>query len=72
MTIPLARCEVRAMAAYAATGDMHQAADTLGLSFFTVRNQLHVARAKLDVTSSIDAFRALGWLRVPRTTEVLP
>ena len=62
---PLARCEMRAMAAYAASGDLHRAADNLGLSFYTVRNQLYVARGKLGVTSSIDAFRALGWLVIP-------
>lgn len=66
---PLAPSELRALAAYAATGDMHLAADKLGLSFYTVRNHLYVARGKLGVTSSIDAFRALDWLIVP--AEVL-
>ena len=61
-----------ALAAYAETGDYDAAARRLGINVQTYKNTLHIVYRKLDVTSAIGAFRALGWLvpRVKAETEV--
>ena len=58
----LTPAERRTLAAYAESGDYQAVADLLGLSLFTIRNQLSTAYRALGVTSAIDAFRVLGWL----------
>ena len=40
-------------------------AESLGISRSTMYRHLHNAEAKYGVSSVIDLFRALGWLRVP-------
>jgi len=56
----------RALLAYARTGDRRSAAASLGLSLGVFNNALSKAFEQLGVTTAIDAFRAIGWLRVPR------
>ena len=40
-------------------------ADRLGVSVQTVKNHMTVVLEKLDVESRVEAFRAVGWLKVP-------
>jgi DNA-binding CsgD family transcriptional regulator len=62
---PLSPRQLAVLAAFARTGDQRQTAVALGISRHTARHLLQEAYAKLGVCSCIDAFRAMGWLRVP-------
>ena len=61
----LAPREVVVLSVYAQTGDYREVAVAMGISRTTVGHLLGLAYRKLGVSSAIDAFRALGWLRVP-------
>ena len=56
----------RALLAYARDGDRRAAARSLGVSLGVFNNALSKAFEQLDVVTAIDAFRAVGWLQVPR------
>lgn len=62
--------EMRALRAYALTGDQQAAALMVGLSVATVRNQLARAYCKLGADGAISAFRVLGWLQAPPLSGV--
>jgi len=63
--LPLSERELAVLAAYARTGDVRAAAAALGVPYTTARNRLGWLYAKLGTYGAINAFRALGWLRVP-------
>lgn len=63
--VTLSPGQLAALAAYARVGDQRQAADSLGVTLRTFKERLTNAYCVLGVQSNIDAFRALGWLRVP-------
>lgn len=67
--VQLTRQQARCLAAVAVTGDRLSAAELLGLSASTLAIHLGLAYERLEVRSSIAAFRVLGWLEVP--TELL-
>jgi hypothetical protein len=56
----------RALMAYAREGDRRAAARSLGVSLGVFNNALSKAFEQLDVVTAIDAFKAVGWLQVPR------
>jgi hypothetical protein len=56
----------RALVAYARTGDRRAAARSIGVSLGVFNNALSKAFEQLNVVTAIDAFRAVGWLQVPR------
>jgi len=58
--------ELRILRAYAEYGNQQLAADMLGIKLQTVKNAMGEVYSKLDVTNSIGAFKAMGWLQVPR------
>lgn len=62
---PLSAPELTALRAYARTGSTKEAAAEIGVPRSTLSNRLGWAYAKLGVFGAINAFRALGWLRVP-------
>ena len=54
-----------------ATGAKQEAvAHELGITVQTVKNHLTSAYRRLGVTSAIEAFGTLGWLRVPVVDEI--
>lgn len=57
--------QLECLTAYARHGDRRQAAASIGISFKTMNIHLEKAYAFLGVQTSIDAFRAVGWLKVP-------
>jgi DNA-binding CsgD family transcriptional regulator len=57
--------EYRTLSAYAALGDQESAAQSLHISPQTVKNELTSAYKKLGARSNIEAFRVMGWLRLP-------
>ena len=61
---PLSPRQRQALATYAMTGDGRHSADLMGISYQTFKNHMRDARNRLGVTSTVDAFRALGWLVV--------
>jgi DNA-binding CsgD family transcriptional regulator len=65
VTPALSPRELEALTAYARTGHQQQAAHLLGISIETLKNYLTRAYAKLDADGALNAFRAMGWLRVP-------
>jgi DNA-binding CsgD family transcriptional regulator len=50
---------------YALQDSQREVARELGLSPITVKKHVNAAYAVLGVSNAIEAFRALGWLRVP-------
>ncbi len=54
--------ELAALRSYAHSGSMKEAAHDLGLSYQTIKNQLHAAYQKLGASSAIEAYTSLGWL----------
>lgn len=65
MADPLTPRQRETLRLYALLGDRAAVAREMGVSRLTVRNQLWLAYQRLDVTSSSQAYRALGWLEVP-------
>jgi len=63
----LSRRQTEALAIYAMLPLCKSVAHQMGISEHTVRDHLWAARAKLGVPTNIDAYRKLGWLRVPIT-----
>lgn len=63
---PLSNREFQALAWYAETPLYKTVANRMGITPDTVKVHLWSAHAKLNVPTSIDAFRVLGWLRPPR------
>jgi hypothetical protein len=63
--MPLSPNELAALRAYALRGGVKEAAAELGIGESLAKNRLGWAYAKLGVYGAINAFRALGWLRVP-------
>ena len=57
--------QMEALRSFAEMGDQHRAAKRMGISYQTLKNHLRWAYLALGVHSAIDAFRVLGWLRVP-------
>lgn len=66
----LTPAEVRALRAYALTGNRQEAADALGIGLATLDKHLNAAYRALDVPDAISAFRARGWLTVPDEAEM--
>jgi hypothetical protein len=64
--------ERAALIAYAKRGIGQDAADDLGVELGAFQHCLERAYAKLGVRSAIDAFRSLGWLRVPNDGPPIP
>jgi hypothetical protein len=64
--------ERAALIAYARRGIGQDAADDLGVELGAFQHCLERGYAKLGVRSAIDAFRALGWLRVPNDGPPIP
>lgn len=62
---PLTEREHQALVLYARLGRRRDVADAMGLRRSTIRHLLEDAYLKLDVPTSIDAFRTLGWLKPP-------
>jgi len=60
----LSRHQRRAVEMYATHGTHKAAAHAMGLSEQTIKNHLSAVYHRLGVTGSIEAFTALGWLRV--------
>ena len=57
--------ELRTLAAVYETGSLDAAAVNLGIGGQAVRNRLRALYARLDVHSSVEAGRKLGWVKVP-------
>lgn len=66
----ITRSEFVALRAYALTGSQKLAADQIGISYQTLKNQLANAYEKLNVNDAISAYVKLGWLSVPDVTIV--
>ena len=62
---PITEHEWEVMRQYALWGRQKEVAAYMGLSLQTVKNTLTTVYAKLGAESSIEAFRLLGWLRIP-------
>jgi len=60
---PLTPREIDVLAAYARTGYQKRAAEDLGISVQTFKNHTTSALHRLGVTTSLQAFVRLGWLR---------
>jgi len=60
---PLSPRERQILRAYLECERIKEVAAVLGLSPQTVKNYLHDAYKKLDVTSNLGAFKAMGWIR---------
>lgn len=57
--------EYEVLVLYANLGNQTKVGHVLGLSREMVSQHLNRVYAKLDVTSNIDAFRVIGWLKPP-------
>jgi len=53
------------LAAYAYHGSIKVAAECIGISHQYGKNLITISHQRLDVPSTIDAFRELGWLTTP-------
>lgn len=62
---PLTPRQLEVMAAIAVTGSQKDAAASLGISVHTVKRHADIVYERLDVSSYVEVWRALGWLRVP-------
>lgn len=62
---PLSPNDRAAVRAYALTANYKLAAASLGMPVTTLQTHLHRAYMRLGVDHGIDAFRELGWLKVP-------
>ena len=67
---PITARELEAIAAVAQYGDQRIAAKALGVAVQTVKNQCSRVYLKLEVDGMVQAFRALGWLRLPTEEEL--
>jgi DNA-binding CsgD family transcriptional regulator len=67
---PLTVREAQLLACYGRTGHHQGVADELGISLSTVKNHLSAIYRKLGASGAIEAFTALGWLRLPGDDEV--
>lgn len=62
---PLPARQEETLAVYARTGRIKTTAHELGIEYETARHSLGRAYERLGVTNAIEAFRVLGWLRLP-------
>ena len=61
----LSNRQIEVLTARAQSDSMRMAAFRLGITEDTIKNHLEAAYRALDVHSAIEAFRAIGWLRLP-------
>lgn len=62
---PLTPAQLQALRAYAETGLVKAAAYQMQVREQTMKNHLSNAYLRLGVDGALQAFRALGWLRIP-------
>lgn len=62
---PLLPRQFEALRTYAESGDQRRAAQRMGIAYETHKNYMTAAYERLGVHSAIDAFRVMGWLRIP-------
>lgn len=60
--------EHEVLVTYAEQGSIQRVAWALHISKSTVSHHMEHVYTKLDVGCALDAYRALGWLRVPRSS----
>lgn len=63
--------QLRTLAETALHGKMPAAARCMGVSEQTAKNQLYGIRHRLEVSTTIQALAALGWLQIPYDHEVI-
>jgi len=68
--VTLTPAQLRILRAYALTGYIQGAADACGVTLQTAKNEVSAAYFRLGVGCAGEAWRALGWLRLPDEAAV--